>query len=410
MRIDLERRRVARGRRALAARRVRGRRSACGCRRASPAEPGRVVATVGARLSDALATCYRVLLPAQARAALAAVEQLLRRRFRLRRGTVGRVRDGRVPPRPSPSRRGRRIPRRGVLPLQRGNRLVLSLSRGGLAGSLLSRRRVCTRRRRLARRPSLPREPARPPALLLEAPRARAGGEGEATSPRRCPDARRPLQGGTRPDIPRGGTLARLGRRRDAARKMTSVRLRLAFTGETMFPPCFPLLLENVGILWHVAGTVQGDGLFHLARVRKLLAFDDLTLHRVIEFKDGGLHPGYAFPLWHGFLAVVARLSGEDPTQVFLHASSFLAPLAVLVAYEAGWALFRRVWAAGAVAGAQAGLVCFAPGHGGAYALLAQPEPGARHLLVPAALALAFEALRAPSVPRYLSFAAAGLS
>ena len=163
-------------------------------------------------------------------------------------------------------------------------------------------------------------------------------------------------------------------------------------------------------ILWHVAGTVQGDGLFHLARVRKLLAFDDLTLHRVIEFKDGGLHPGYAFPLWHGFLAVVARLSGEDPTQVFLHASSFLAPLAVLVAYEAGWALFRRVWAAGAVAGAQAGLVCFAPGHGGAYALLAQPEPAARHLLVPAALALAFEALRAPSVPRYLSVAAAGLS
>jgi len=37
-------------------------------------------------------------------------------------------------------------------------------------------------------------------------------------------------------------------------------------------------------ILWHVAGTVQGDGLFHLARVQKLLAFDDLTLHRVLEF------------------------------------------------------------------------------------------------------------------------------
>ena len=163
-------------------------------------------------------------------------------------------------------------------------------------------------------------------------------------------------------------------------------------------------------ILWHVAGTVQGDGLFHLARVRKLLAFDDLTLHRVVEFKDGGLHPGYAFPLWHGVIAVVAKVSGVDPTQVFLHAPSFLAPLAVVVAYEAGWALFRRVWAAGAVAGAQVGLVCFAPGHGGAYVLLSQPEPAARHLLVPAALALALESIRAPSIARYLSTAAAALA
>jgi hypothetical protein len=163
-------------------------------------------------------------------------------------------------------------------------------------------------------------------------------------------------------------------------------------------------------ILWHVAGTVQGDGLFHLARVQKLLAFDDLTLHRVLEFKDGGLHPGYAFPLWHGFIAAVAKLSGVDATQAFLHAPSFLAPLAIVIAYEAGWALFRRVWAAGAVAGAQAGLVCFAPGHGGAYVLLSQPEPAARHLLVPAAIALALESIRAPSVARYLSTAAVALA
>jgi len=163
-------------------------------------------------------------------------------------------------------------------------------------------------------------------------------------------------------------------------------------------------------VLWHVAGTVQGDGLFHLARVRKLLAFDDLSLHRVVEFKGGGLHPGYAFPLWHGFIAAVSKISGVDPTQAFLHAPSFLAPLAVVIAYELGWALFRRTWAAGAVAGAQVGLVCFAPGHGGAYDLLSQPEPAARHLLVPAALALALEVLRAPSVARYASTAAAALA
>ncbi len=65
--------------------------------------------------------------------------------------------------------------------------------------------------------------------------------------------------------------------------------------------------------LWHVAGVVGGDGLFHLARVRKLVELGDLHLRTVGEFADGGLHPGYAFPLWHGFLALVAEVSGLDP-------------------------------------------------------------------------------------------------
>ena len=58
--------------------------------------------------------------------------------------------------------------------------------------------------------------------------------------------------------------------------------------------------------LWRVAGPVVGDGLFHEARVRKLVALGDLHLRTVDEFKDGGLHPGYAFPLWHGFIALMA--------------------------------------------------------------------------------------------------------
>ena len=40
---------------------------------------------------------------------------------------------------------------------------------------------------------------------------------------------------------------------------------------------------------------------------------------RANEFPDGGLHPGYAFPLWHGFLALVAKVSGADPVDVVLH-------------------------------------------------------------------------------------------
>jgi hypothetical protein len=163
-------------------------------------------------------------------------------------------------------------------------------------------------------------------------------------------------------------------------------------------------------ILWHVAGTVQGDGLFHLARVRKLATFDELSLDPITEFADGGLHPGYAFPLWHGFLALVAKLSGTDPEQVVLHLPSLLAVLAVVIAYEAGWAVFRRDWAAAAAAAAQVAITCFAPGHGGAYTVLALPETAARQLLVPAALALAFETIRSPSTRLLISTGAAGLT
>jgi hypothetical protein len=163
-------------------------------------------------------------------------------------------------------------------------------------------------------------------------------------------------------------------------------------------------------LLWHVAGSVAGDGLFHLARVRKLLAFDDLTLRRVVEFADGGLHPGYAFPLWHGFVALIAKLSGVDAGAAVLHLPSILAPLAVVLAYEAGWALFRRTWAATAAAAAQVALVCLAPGHGGSYRFLSLPSTAADQLLVPAALALAFEAIRAPTRVRVASVGAASLA
>ena len=161
-------------------------------------------------------------------------------------------------------------------------------------------------------------------------------------------------------------------------------------------------------LLWVAAPVVQGDGLFHLARARKLLDLDNLSLDRVSEFVDGSLHPGYAFPLWHGFIALIARFSGEDPERVVTHLPSILAPLAVLVAFEAGWALFRRTWAAGVTAGAQVAMIAFAPGMGGAYVFLSLPATASRQLLVPAALALALEAVRSPSLGLVASTAAAG--
>ncbi len=162
-------------------------------------------------------------------------------------------------------------------------------------------------------------------------------------------------------------------------------------------------------LLWHVAGNIGGDGLFHLARVQKLDAFGNLSLGAVNEFADGGLHPGYAFPLWHGFLALVARVGFLDPAEVVLHEATVLAPIALLVTYEAGWALFRRVSPAVAVVLGAVAVTALAPDHGGAYTALGLPATASRQILLPAALALALAYVETPGRGRLASVAAAGL-
>jgi hypothetical protein len=143
--------------------------------------------------------------------------------------------------------------------------------------------------------------------------------------------------------------------------------------------------------LWHVEGAVVGDGLFHEARVRKLVDFGSLHLRTVDEFKDGGLHPGYAFPLWHGFLALVSWFSGLDPEQVIRHEPSLLVPIVCVVTWEAGVAVFKSKWAGLSVLAAQLAISCFGPEHGGAWSVLALPATSGRQLFAPAAIALFFE-------------------
>jgi hypothetical protein len=163
------------------------------------------------------------------------------------------------------------------------------------------------------------------------------------------------------------------------------------------------------GALWWVEGIVHGDALFHLARIRKLDDFGSLSLRAVDEFKDGGLHPGYAFPLWHGWLALVAKVAGVDPAKVVLHESSLLVPLALVLAYEAGRVVFQSRSLAVATMLAQAAVTAFAPGGGGSYAMLELPGTAARQLLVPAVIALFFAFVRKPGWPVALTLAAAGL-
>jgi uncharacterized protein DUF6541 len=159
----------------------------------------------------------------------------------------------------------------------------------------------------------------------------------------------------------------------------------------------------------HLSG---GDDLFHLARVRKLDDFGNLSLRAVDEFRDGGLHPGYAFPLWHAFLALVARLAGVDPSRVVLHESSVLVPVAFLVAWESGKAVFRSAWGGVAVLAAQVAMFALAAGGGGSYKALVLPATASRQLLVPAVITLffAYTAERSRAGLATVAVAAGGLA
>jgi hypothetical protein len=162
--------------------------------------------------------------------------------------------------------------------------------------------------------------------------------------------------------------------------------------------------------VWHYAPPLRGDALFHLARVRKLAEFDDLSLDAVAEFADGGPHPGYAFPLWHGFLALVSKLAGVDSADVVLHEAAILVPLAFLLAFEAGRALFNSPWGGLAALAGQVAITGLAPGDAGAYDALELPATAARHLIVPATLALTFLFVRAPAASLGPPLAAASLA
>lgn len=173
------------------------------------------------------------------------------------------------------------------------------------------------------------------------------------------------------------------------------------------------IVLSGLGFgiaLWSIEGIVRGDALFHLARMRKLTDFGGLSLRAVDEFRDGGLHPGYAFPLWHAWLALVGKITGLDPTQVVLHESSLLVPLAFALAYELGHVVFRSRAAGVATLAAQVGMTALATTGAGAYRTLELPGSTARQLLVPAALIVFFRFVREPSWQLALTVAFSALA
>ncbi len=165
------------------------------------------------------------------------------------------------------------------------------------------------------------------------------------------------------------------------------------------------------GAVWMTADVVAGDALFHLGRVRKLVEAPALTTLGVVnEFPDGSLHPGYAFPLWHGVLALVAQLAAVDSTAVVLHLGAVLAPLLLVVVLAAGWAVFGSRTGGTVLVVAFLALVAFPRAGVGAFELLALPATAGRLLLGSAIVALAFSYVGSGRWSRLLTIGAAGLA
>jgi hypothetical protein len=141
---------------------------------------------------------------------------------------------------------------------------------------------------------------------------------------------------------------------------------------------------------WLAHTVVNGDDLFHLGRMVKLTGLDTLTsLSSVGEFRHGGLHPGYAFPLWHGVIAAIQQLAGVSGTTAVLHVGQAFAPVSCVLAYGFGRTLFNS-WAGG-VATAAAQIVLWSyQGRSGAFRNLSDPETAARSAVTIAIIVLVF--------------------
>ena len=163
--------------------------------------------------------------------------------------------------------------------------------------------------------------------------------------------------------------------------------------------------------VWWSARTLGGDALFHAARARKLAELPRLdSVYSVNEFRNGGLHPGYAFPLWHGVVALVSRLAGVDVAVTMLRLAPIFVPLAFALAYATGRELFRS-WAGGvATATAQLAILGLGRVRTGSYEFLALPATSGRLLLPPAVLALAFAYAHTGRRALLIPLAAAGLA
>jgi hypothetical protein len=96
-------------------------------------------------------------------------------------------------------------------------------------------------------------------------------------------------------------------------------------------------------LMWMGSWNNVGDAVEHIARMRKITELDP-PAHHLEQLgllpPDSGLHPGYAFPLWHATGAAVVWLSGLEETVMFRFWPTALIPFVAAAVYSAGRSMF----------------------------------------------------------------------
>ncbi len=95
-------------------------------------------------------------------------------------------------------------------------------------------------------------------------------------------------------------------------------------------------------LLWLGSWSNVGDAVEHIARMRKITELDpprNLDELGLLP-PDTGLHPGYAFPLWHATGAMIVWISGLDESVMFRFWPTVLFPFVALAMYRAGRLMF----------------------------------------------------------------------
>ena len=96
-------------------------------------------------------------------------------------------------------------------------------------------------------------------------------------------------------------------------------------------------------LMWIGSWNNVGDAVEHIARMRKITDLDPAA-HHLDQLgllpPDTGLHPGYAFPLWHATGAAIVWLTGLDETVMFRFWPTALIPFVATAVYNAGRQMF----------------------------------------------------------------------
>jgi hypothetical protein len=161
-------------------------------------------------------------------------------------------------------------------------------------------------------------------------------------------------------------------------------------------------------LVWIGSYNNTADAVEHIARMRKITELDPPRSLAELGLlpPDSGLHPGYAFPLWHAAGAVIVWISGLEETVMFRFWPSILVPFVAAAVYRAGRTMFGCRAAGAATCVAYLGVFAF-PGGVGYFNQLSYPGYICIFLLWPLVIERTFTYVRKGGREPFLTVAAA---